>query len=217
MGQYRKIQQQQNNDSNAVIRRNRFGRAIDYNPLKILHQLLEHPKIAFVGISNWTLDAAKMNRMVMHSIPAMNHKDLEDTAKSIFGKADKHKNSSFTKDIEKLVQIYEKITQHKTNAFKPNGNKHFFGIRDFYALVKHQSVLKAQSISLEGYLRNFGGFEESKSSEQLRKILVEVLDMRDLDISNQFKLWTPVRCVQSNVTRKTILDNNSLQMYRHCM
>ncbi|ETO02082.1 hypothetical protein RFI_35354 [Reticulomyxa filosa] len=33
-----------------------------HNPLKILHQLLEHPKIAFIGISNWSLDAAKMNQ-----------------------------------------------------------------------------------------------------------------------------------------------------------
>ena len=33
-----------------------------YNPLKVLHGLLEYPKVAFVGISNWTLDASKMNR-----------------------------------------------------------------------------------------------------------------------------------------------------------
>jgi len=32
------------------------------NPLKVLHALLEpeEPKIAFVGISNWNLDASKM-------------------------------------------------------------------------------------------------------------------------------------------------------------
>ncbi|ETO08602.1 hypothetical protein RFI_28787, partial [Reticulomyxa filosa] len=188
-----------------------------YNPLKILHQLLEHPKISFVGISNWTLDAAKMNRMVMHSIPVMSNKDLEDTAKSIF---DAVGVSVSSKDIENLIKIYEKIIQHKTDAFKSNGNKRFFGARDFYALVKHQAVRAAHPTlkkSLEGYLRNFGGFEESKASEQLRKILVEVLGLRDEDISEQFKFWTPVRCVQSNVTRTITPKDNPLQVHRHCM
>ena len=32
------------------------------NPLKVVHPYLENPKIAFVGLSNWCLDASKMNR-----------------------------------------------------------------------------------------------------------------------------------------------------------
>ena len=41
------------------------------NPLKVLHSLLEPEKaeIAFVGISNWRLDASKMNRVVFLSSP----------------------------------------------------------------------------------------------------------------------------------------------------
>lgn len=37
-----------------------------HRPLKVLHQLLEDPQISFVGLSNWPLDAAKMNRANMH-------------------------------------------------------------------------------------------------------------------------------------------------------
>jgi len=33
-------------------------------PLKVLHSLLEEKQVAFVGISNWALDPAKMNRGV---------------------------------------------------------------------------------------------------------------------------------------------------------
>lgn len=33
-------------------------------PLKVLHQLLEEPDVGVVGISNWELDSAKMNRAV---------------------------------------------------------------------------------------------------------------------------------------------------------
>jgi len=35
-------------------------------PLKVLHKLLEKPELAVVGISNWPLDPAKMNRGVNH-------------------------------------------------------------------------------------------------------------------------------------------------------
>jgi hypothetical protein len=38
----------------------------EHNPLKVLHSLLEpeneEEKVAFIGISNWALDASKMNR-----------------------------------------------------------------------------------------------------------------------------------------------------------
>lgn len=33
-------------------------------PLKVLHSLLEEREVAFIGISNWALDPAKMNRGV---------------------------------------------------------------------------------------------------------------------------------------------------------
>jgi hypothetical protein len=47
-----------------------------FNPLKVLHGLLEpgngqNLNIAVVGISNWALDAAKMNRAVHLSRPDM--------------------------------------------------------------------------------------------------------------------------------------------------
>ncbi|ETO02675.1 hypothetical protein RFI_34743, partial [Reticulomyxa filosa] len=188
-----------------------------FNPLKILHHLLEHPKIAFVGISNWTLDAAKMNRMIIHSIPNMSSKDLENTVKFMFKK---NVPAHIAKNIENTVKIYEQIIQDTTDAFKPNGNKHFFGARDFYSLAGHQVVVLSQPAdtkSLEGYLRNFGGFAETKSRERLQKIFVNILRLQDDELNKQFKLWTPVRCVQSNLTRKTITNNDSLQIHRHCM
>jgi E3 ubiquitin-protein ligase RNF213 len=46
-----------------------------YNPLKVLHGLIEpaYPKesldIAVVGLSNWSLDSAKMNRVIHLSRP----------------------------------------------------------------------------------------------------------------------------------------------------
>ena len=54
-----------------------------YNPLKVLHALLDHPKVAFIGISNWALDASKQNRGITLNKPELSIEDLIETAKSI--------------------------------------------------------------------------------------------------------------------------------------
>ena len=60
------------------------------NPLKVLHSRLEptdgsKPKVAVVGISNWALDTAKMNRAIHISRPDPTKSDLEETAFTILG------------------------------------------------------------------------------------------------------------------------------------
>lgn len=57
-----------------------------HNPLKVLHSLLEveNRRIAFVGISNWRLDASKMNRAVYLARPDPGEEDLKFTALSIY-------------------------------------------------------------------------------------------------------------------------------------
>ncbi|ETO02506.1 hypothetical protein RFI_34925, partial [Reticulomyxa filosa] len=49
-----------------------------HRPLKVLHKLLEdgNPTIAFIGLSNWKLDAAKMNRMVLHQVTQPDDQEL---------------------------------------------------------------------------------------------------------------------------------------------
>ena len=54
-------------------------------------------KIAFVGISNWRLDASKMNRGLYLSIPQPDLEDLKQTAQTIAESynrqlADEHKD-----------------------------------------------------------------------------------------------------------------------------
>ena len=57
------------------------------NPLKVIHSQLEYDdnkdKVAFVGISNWTLDASKMNRGVFLSIIEPEEEQLNETALEI--------------------------------------------------------------------------------------------------------------------------------------
>ena len=51
------------------------------NPLKVIHSQLEYDenadKVAFIGISNWVLDASKMNRGIYLSIPESDLEDLQ--------------------------------------------------------------------------------------------------------------------------------------------
>lgn len=54
-----------------------------YNPLKVLHELLEPPKVATIGISNWALDASKRNRAINLERPDPQERDLEESAMSI--------------------------------------------------------------------------------------------------------------------------------------
>ena len=59
------------------------------NPLKVLHSKLEYAgkadNVSFVGISNYTLDAAKINRALVLSVPDLDQKldQLTETAKNI--------------------------------------------------------------------------------------------------------------------------------------
>jgi hypothetical protein len=53
-----------------------------HNPLKVLHAELEvdQKKVAFIGISNWELDASKMARFLVIHRPIPDALDLIDTA-----------------------------------------------------------------------------------------------------------------------------------------
>jgi hypothetical protein len=57
-----------------------------HNPLKVLHSLLEleNRKIGFIGISNWRLDASKMNRALYLARTDQDVEDLTYTAISIY-------------------------------------------------------------------------------------------------------------------------------------
>jgi nucleoside-triphosphatase THEP1 len=54
-----------------------------HNPLKVIHSLLDNPKVPTIGLSNWLLDASKMNRGITLSRPDPDDDDLKESALSI--------------------------------------------------------------------------------------------------------------------------------------
>ena len=139
------------------------------NPLKVLHYILEPEKadIAFVGISNWRLDASKMNRAVYLARPDPDLEDLENTALSIFEYYIKEPKFDEKLIMKTLAKTYYEFKKEQ----KEKGYADFHGTRDFYALLKqvtreinhnynNYNEMKL-SILKNALYRNFGGLNDS--------------------------------------------------------
>ncbi|XP_053401074.1 uncharacterized protein LOC123550673 [Mercenaria mercenaria] len=157
-----------------------------FNPLKVLHNLLEpdgasQPNVAVVGISNWALDASKMNRAIHLSRTDMDEDELYDTAISISESflGNERKQSLFHKsdanENENTLQIIERELNGMAKAYFQYINelrfKNFHGLRDYYSLIKFVARVfaeqgyrcskedKAEMIT-DGIARNFGGLPD---------------------------------------------------------
>lgn len=139
-------------------------------PLKTLHPLLEegcdgdekpepYMKCAFIGISNWALDPAKMNRGILVQRGVPDKKELEDTAKGIC-QFDARSYQAMAPCIGLLATAYLRIFD------EAGKHREFFGLRDFYSLMKMVAHFARERGSLptprqfrHAILRNFGGLE----------------------------------------------------------
>ena len=83
------------------------------NCLKALHSKLEmslNPKeqkqISFIGISNWRLDATKMNWIIFLAIPEFTIPDIKITVESIANSYNDEIYNTFSSEYLKLGDIY---------------------------------------------------------------------------------------------------------------
>ena len=83
------------------------------NCLKALHSKLEmslNPKeqkqISFIGISNWRLDATKMNWIIFLAIPEFTIPDIKITVESIANSYNDEIYNTFSSEYIKLDDIY---------------------------------------------------------------------------------------------------------------
>ncbi|CAF2907340.1 unnamed protein product [Rotaria sp. Silwood2] len=109
-----------------------------HNPLKVLHSKLEIEtcRYGFVGISNWCLDAAKMNRVLYLSCADPNVDDLRLTAETIASSLLANSNRTMPIDnsiVKNLAAAYFDLYKHINEQPK---YKNYFGLRDFYSLIK---------------------------------------------------------------------------------
>ncbi|KAM6964707.1 E3 ubiquitin-protein ligase rnf213-beta [Tautogolabrus adspersus] len=139
-------------------------------PLKTLHPLLEdgcidnekpdpHMKVGFVGISNWALDPAKMNRGIFVSRWDPSEDELVETAKGIC--------SSSSQILLKIKHLFPSLAKAFLGICNETSKNQFFGLRDYYSLVKMLfAVVKSTQQEpdggqlVEAILRNFSGQPE---------------------------------------------------------
>ncbi|OUM66041.1 hypothetical protein PIROE2DRAFT_6839 [Piromyces sp. E2] len=191
----------------------------------VLHSELEYDnyerKIAFIGISNWTLDASKMNRGIYISIPEPDEEDLCKTAISIaesYG-IDNNNNPDYADYLKKLAYTYNdyrielkvnpqkfeknlNINDKKYNKYK-SIIKEFHGTRDFYFLIKtvSKSIIeqnfpnykyKIKKIINESIEKNFNGLENSISI--FKNILNKYIPQSDED-----RIKSTIKYIEENI------------------
>ena len=129
-----------------------------FNPLKVLHSLLEPsypatgPTVSCIAISNWRLDNSKSSRALLVQRPKFELEDLTDTASRLLIKSENSQISVASLNL--LAQSYLNYEQNGQDKL-PN----FHGLRDYYSLVKSLSQhnsLAPENIQL-ALTRNFGG------------------------------------------------------------
>ncbi|XP_006105644.1 E3 ubiquitin-protein ligase RNF213 [Myotis lucifugus] len=151
-------------------------------PLKALHPLLEdgcieddpapHKKVGFIGISNWALDPAKMNRGIFVSRGSPSQRELIESARGICASEPL---------VQERIQGYFRPLASAYEAVCAKQDKEFFGLRDYYSLIKMVfAAAKASNRTLfpqdiaQAILRNFSGKDEIHALDIFSDHLPEV-------------------------------------------
>ena len=191
------------------------------NPLKIIHYLLEKDtenSVPFLGISNWKLDASKLNRTLNLSITDYDIEDLEETAFTIAESLNNNLSVTNKEFFSILAKTYHQYLIFNQNSIKEN--KDFHGNRDFYNLIKNamRELIKEKELHKEKFKinqnkiltkigiisleRNFDGLEDSikKIKEIFKKECGHIYD-------ENYNLEDNTTVL--DVIKKNILDTDS--------
>ena len=112
-------------------------------------------RVAFIGISNWALDPAKMNRGVMVTRGDPSEDELEYSAEGICSNQEDDPVKARLKQFFKpLSEAYMEICEGQ--------DRQFFGLRDFYRLALSKLVIAALGASSTCVAVTFQGRELSQ-------------------------------------------------------
>ena len=158
------------------------------NPLKVIHSKLEYDenedenKISFLGISNWSLDAAKMNRGISIFIPDLSEEDNIETSLTIGKSYDENLTLRYEQIFRDLGIIYYEYKNYLQNNYITDGRKDFHGNRDFYHLIKifakniiiedEKETLNEDTLlncAINSIERNFGGMNLNNGKSSIQK------------------------------------------------
>ena len=185
-------------------------------PLKALHPLLDDGtagaddigeeasrsnRVAFVGLSNWALDPAKMNRGILVNREVPDDNELIVSAQGICS-SDCHIQTLLSSLFDGLASAYKEIyiTQ----------KREFFGLRDFYSLVKMLFSLCRSSKQCPTWnqlehavRRNFGGQSDDEIITVFRRCCSVAEDDRRSENEEQLDN-SAVGLIQANLQKQSV-------------
>jgi len=212
--------QEYNKDKIVVVFMDEMGLAeiSENNPLKVMHSELEseETKISFVGISNWFIDASKMNRVIYNVVQDPDEEEVIQTGKEII-KSYEEKGENYSSEYENIIvemskAYYEFISTKKNQN---DENQYFHGSRDFYSLIKiiingiikNKKELEVDNqeikneiinkICLDSIERNFGGLDDSV--DEFKRLYLK----QKLDSINNIKKYDILKCIKENINDKS--------------
>jgi len=203
------------------------------NPLKVIHSELEmnfdfenksddylfnkndQAKVAFLGISNWSLDASKMNRAIFNVIQEPDIIDLKKTSVEIASSINEKIANKYISFLDRISTTYYEYIQQKKRDDRMDVN--FHGLRDFYNIIKcimrelssiennenNSKILEQKDldiIAMKNIERNFGGLPSSIYDFKLKYYQLEN-DKNDIksNIDNNYDM---IRCISENLFDK---------------
>jgi hypothetical protein len=216
-----KFQENKNLDTSvAVVNLDEVGlaEASDSMPLKTLHPLLEegndseeqskvHEKVAVIGISNWALDPAKMNRGIFVSRGEPDINELIESAKGIC-KYDPNVFANIEPHIADISAAYLNLCEYARSK-----KREFFGLRDFYSLIKMiywfcskdvHSTLTWNKLE-HAVKRNFNGLEDIDPIDSFELLKHKDNNPIDTQVSDTDPKCNPIDLI------KAALDGSSVE------
>ena len=166
-------------------------------------------RIGFIGISNWVLDPAKMNRGIVVNRSSPSSEELQDTVIGICKNDPRvFKFLSNKKLINSLSTAYLNLCE-----IAKEKNREFFGLRDFYCLIKmiywaiKDDVNNLDQPFLERAVRrNFGGLQDI---DPVKLFLDQFCkDKIQLDSHNNNKPLNVIDLIKEALLKKTTEDEN---------
>ena len=195
--------QQRNPDVITVVLLDEIGLAeiSKHNPLKVLHKIMEPPLVAIVGISNWELDDAKMNRAIILQRPEPDENDLMKTAEAIQEGCGSGM-AIHGSDLRSIVRAYH-------SYYDSQDIKCFHGLRDFYSLIKSLCRKKTGNFLtalLHEIDRNFGG--NPKEMRNIRDIFLYHWNRHVYDLSSANVLNLIFENIEDRLARHLMVISN---------
>ncbi|KAL4499632.1 hypothetical protein ABPG72_017172 [Tetrahymena utriculariae] len=181
-----------------------LAEASKQNLLKVLHRLLEYQEnVPMIGLSNWSLDASKMNRVVFSNRPKLSEEELIEAAIAL--------QQRINPKSEYCQNIVINLAKDSFSYFSQDNTKTFFhGTRDFYNCVTlicnnlkindEQLGNSGQKIILTRILRNFGGQKNiNETLSYFKQSLGQnAQQLYDLNIN----LYNPTELIQMSINDK---------------